>query len=232
MPVAPAAHAPRTIAVAADTSRKPALVLDPSERASEVIFGVLMAVSFTGTLSVATAGHGDARTMALAALGSNLAWGLTDGVMYLIDTGTSRNRVVALVRRVRTTPDPAQADALIADAVPDRLAAVAGPNVFEAIRVHLLKLPDLHGGLDADDYRGALGVALLVVVATIPIVVPFVMIDTVTTAMRVSNALALVTLFVSGWVMGRYACGNPWRAGLTMAALGSVLVAAIIALGG
>jgi hypothetical protein len=222
----------RDIAVAADTSRKREPVLDPSERASEVIFGVLMAVSFTGTLSVATAGHGDARTMALAALGSNLAWGLTDAVMYLIDTGTSRNRVVELVRRVRTAPDAAQADALIADAVPEKLAAIAGPNVYEAIRVHVLKLPELHGGLDADDFRGAVGVALLVVAATVPIVVPFALIDTVAVAVRVSNAIALVTLFVSGWVMGRYAYGKPWRAGLTMAALGSVLVAAIIALGG
>jgi hypothetical protein len=215
-----------------DRSKRRAPVLDPSERASETIFGVLMAVSFTGTLSVATAGHQDAQTMAVAALGSSLAWGLTDAVMYLIDTGTTRNRLVELVRQVRTTPDAAKADALIADAIPERLADAAGPKVFEAIRVHLLKLPELHAGLEGDDFRGAIGVGLLVVAATLPIVVPFFAFDSVTTALRVSDGIALVTLFLSGWIMGRYASGTPWLAGVTMVAIGSALVAAITALGG
>jgi len=215
-----------------DASKKRALVLDPSERASETIFGVLMAMSFTGSLSVATAGHQDARTMAIAALGSNLAWGLTDAVMYLIDTATTRNRLVELVRRVRTTPDAAEADALIADSIPEKLADAAGPKVFEVIRIHLLKLPELHAGLDGDDYRGAVGVGLLVVGATLPVVIPFMVMDSVQAALRVSNGLALVTLFLSGWIMGQYASGSPWRAGLAMVAVGSALVAAITALGG
>jgi hypothetical protein len=215
-----------------DPSRKRAPVLDPSDRASETIFGVLMAVSFTGTLSVATAGAQDVRTMAIAALGSSIAWGLTDAVMYLIDTATARNRLVELVRHVRTTPDASKADALIAAAIPERVADAAGPRVFEAIRVHLLKLPEPQAGLKGDDYRGAVGVALLVVSATLPIVIPFLVIDRVSVALRVSNGVALVTLFVSGWIMGRHASGSPWIAGLTMVAIGSALVAAIIALGG
>jgi len=220
------------VTATASASKKRALVLDPSERASETIFGVLMAVSFTGTLSVATAGHQDVMTMAAAALGSNLAWGLTDAVMYLIDTATTRSRLVELVQRIRTTPDTAKADALIADAIPDKLADMAGPRVLEAIRIHLLKLPELHAGLDGDDYKGAVGVGLIVVLATLPIVIPFLIINSVGTALRVSHVLALITLFVSGWVMGRYAYDNPWRAGLVMAAVGSALVAAIMALGG
>ena len=207
-------------------------VLDPTDRASETIFGVLMALSFTGTLSVTTAGHQDARTMALAALGSNLAWGLTDAVMYLIDTDVTRNRLVELVKHVRATPDPAKAEALIADAVPERLADAVGPRVFEAIRVHLLNLRDLRAGLDADDYRGAGETGLLVILATLPIVLPFFVMDNVLVALRVSNGVALATLFLSGWVMGRYASGTPWRAGLAMIAIGIALVLGIIALGG
>ena len=215
-----------------DTATKRSPVLDPSERASETIFGVIMAVSFTGTLSVATAGHQEVRTMAMAALGSSLAWGLTDAVMYLIDTATTRNRILALLRRVRATPDAAEADAPIADALPEKLAVTAGPQVVEALRVHFLTLPELHAGLGVDDHRGAVGVALLVVSATLPIVIPFMLTDDMSLAMRVSNGIALVTLFVSGWVMGRYAAGNPWWSGLTMVAVGAALVAAIMALGG
>jgi hypothetical protein len=59
-------------------------VLDPIERVSEIIFGLIMALSFTGSVSAATAGREEIRTMMFAALGCNLAWGLVDGVMYLV----------------------------------------------------------------------------------------------------------------------------------------------------
>ena len=55
---------------------KRARVLDPVDRASEVIFGLLMALTFTGSVSVATDGHEELRTMMAAALGCNLAWDL------------------------------------------------------------------------------------------------------------------------------------------------------------
>jgi VIT1/CCC1 family predicted Fe2+/Mn2+ transporter len=152
--------------------------------------------------------------------------------MYLIGTATTRNRLAALVTQVRTTPDASKAEAQIADAIPERLADAAGPKVVEAIRGHLLKMPQPRAGLGGDDYRGASSVALLVVSATLPSVIPFMVLDRVSVALRVSSGVALVTLFVSGWIMGRYASGSPWLAGLTIVAIGSALLAAIIALGG
>ncbi len=43
-------------------------VLDPIDRISEVLFGLIMVLTSTGTLSVATAGRADVKTMILAAL--------------------------------------------------------------------------------------------------------------------------------------------------------------------
>lgn len=73
---------------------------------------------------------------------------------------------------------------------------------------------------------------LLVVLATFPVVIPFAVLDSTPLAMRVSNLVALVTLFASGWALGRYAGSREWLGGVAMASLGVVLVAAIIALGG
>jgi VIT1/CCC1 family predicted Fe2+/Mn2+ transporter len=67
-------------------------VLDPIERVSEVVFGVLMAMTFIGALNVAEAGQGDARKALIAALGCNVAWGLTDGIMYIVAVLTERTR--------------------------------------------------------------------------------------------------------------------------------------------
>jgi len=48
-------------------------VLDPIDRVSEIIFGLIMALTFTGALSTATAGREEVRTMMMTALGCNLA---------------------------------------------------------------------------------------------------------------------------------------------------------------
>jgi Na+-driven multidrug efflux pump len=55
-------------------------VLDPTDRFSEVVFGVVMAMTCTGTVSVASAGEQDMRPLLYAAVGCNLAWGIVDAV--------------------------------------------------------------------------------------------------------------------------------------------------------
>jgi VIT1/CCC1 family predicted Fe2+/Mn2+ transporter len=75
-------------------------------------------------------------------------------------------------------------------------------------------------------------VFLLVVAATFPVVIPFMLFDQTAIALRVSNLVALVMLFVAGWILARYAGGSPWRGGAAMAVTGAVLMAAIMALGG
>jgi hypothetical protein len=65
-------------------ARQSIRVLAPAERTSEVLFGLIMVLTFTGSLSVTEAGRGDVRTMLIAALGCNLAWGIIDAVFYLM----------------------------------------------------------------------------------------------------------------------------------------------------
>jgi VIT1/CCC1 family predicted Fe2+/Mn2+ transporter len=50
--------------------------------------------------------------------------------------------------------------------------------------------------------------------------------------MRVSNAVAIVMLFLTGVAYGRAVGRTPWAVGVTVVALGGVLVAVTIALGG
>jgi len=51
-------------------------------------------------------------------------------------------------------------------------------------------------------------------------------------AKNTSRAIALAMLFLGGLALGRYAGYGSWRAGVTMTALGVLLVGAIMALGG
>ena len=59
-------------------------LLEPVDRISEVLFGLIMALTFTCALSVANAGEEEVREMLVGALGCNLAWGVVDAVMYLL----------------------------------------------------------------------------------------------------------------------------------------------------
>jgi VIT1/CCC1 family predicted Fe2+/Mn2+ transporter len=207
-------------------------VLDPIERASEAIFGVLMAMTFTGSLNAATAGHEEIGTMLFTAIGCNIAWGLTDAVMYLVAAVVEKSRRVTLLRSVRQTTDLQAAHRVIADELPDRLAGGAQEETLEAIRKALAALPEAKTTLTARDYKAALGVFALVVLATFPVVVPFVFMRNVYAAMRVSNGLAVATLYGYGHLLGKYSGGKPWHYGVAIAAVGMALVAVIMALGG
>ena len=215
-------------------NEKRAPVLDPVQRVSEIIFGLIMALTFTGSLSAATAAREEIRTMMFAALGCNLAWGLVDAVMYLVQTLTERTRNFTLMRRVRGAAVPREAHAIIADGMPGRLGSVINAEGLEEIRRRLAALPEppARGRLGRDDYVGAVGVFLLVVLTTFPVIVPFMLFTETALAMRVSNAVAVVTLFVAGYTLGRHSGGVPWRSGFVMVAIGVLLVAATMALGG
>jgi hypothetical protein len=200
---------------------------------SEVLFGLIMVLTFTGSLSVYEAGHEDVRTMLVGALGCNLAWGLIDAVFYLMGCLAEKGRDLATLRSVREATDPGHAQRLIADALP-LVGSVLEPAELEAMRLRLKQLPEppARAGLGRDDWRGALGVFLLVFLSTFPVTIPFIVMREAVPALRVSNAIAVVLLFVAGYAFGRITGRRPAWAGVAMVVFGSFLVGLTMALGG
>jgi VIT1/CCC1 family predicted Fe2+/Mn2+ transporter len=171
--------------------------------------------------------------MLATALGCNLAWGLTDAVMYLIGAATENRRRIALLRRLHETSDARAAHGQIAAELPGNLADGLPEAALEAMRQRLLAVPMPRAGLHGRDYTAALGVFAIVVAVTFPVALPFLLVrGDVPTAMRLSNGLALATLYAFGHLLGRHTGGRPWTYGLAVAAIGVVLVAIIMALGG
>jgi VIT1/CCC1 family predicted Fe2+/Mn2+ transporter len=208
--------------------------LDPVYRSSEVIFGLLMAMSFIGSISVATDGREEVRTLLIAALGCNLAWGLVDAVMHLVATKTQKRRNRLLLERLRGGGDTAHGRALVADELPGPMASSLGDDGLEMLRVRLASAPPAtaHLRLTGRDFGDAIVVFLLVVLSTFPLVIPFMLIEETARALLWSRLVAVGMLFLAGAMLARYSGGNPWLNGLTMAALGALLMAAIMALGG
>jgi hypothetical protein len=216
----------------AEAAREP--VLSPVDRVSELLFGLFMALTFVGAVSVTDGGQAQIRTMFVAALGCNLAWGLVDAVMYLVRTVTDRGRSLTLVRSVQAAPDAQSGRRLIERALSRDAAGLVSTTEIEAMRGRIVALTSLPARprLNLQDFLASLAIFLIVVASTFPVVLPFVFIQDVGMAKNVSRAIALAMLFFGGLALGRYAGYGSWKVGLMMAGLGTALVVAINALGG
>ena len=220
--------------VAGPAYRSSRRVLEPPERISEVLFGLIMVLTITGSFSVAAAGHEDVRTMLIGAFGCNLAWGLIDAVMYLMNCLSTQAENVRAVLAVRRATDPQEAHRVIAGALPPLVASVFQPQELERVRLFLNGLPEPSAppGLRARDCWGAVGVYLLVVLSTCPVVLPFLFVHEPMLALRISNAIAIGMLFLTGYAFGSVTGYHRWAMGTAMVGVGCVLVGLTIALGG
>ena len=209
-------------------------ILDPMERISETLFGLIMALTFICSLGVATGANINIQTMLVGALGCDLAWGIVDGGLYLLARINEQGRNILTLRAARQASDPAQAQRAIADAMPPALASVLPSEQLELMRQKLQQLPEppARPKLTGRDWSGALGLCLLSFLATFPVVIPFIFLSDAKFALRVSYAVAIIMLFFCGWAFGVQSGIRPWAAGLSMVAVGCTLVGIAVALGG
>jgi len=229
---APGAGGPEALALrlAAAHDRS---VLDPVERFSEIAFGLVMVLTFTGALSVVESGREEVREMLVAALGCNVAWGVVDGVMYVVTTLVARARLRNVIGGIRAA-SPEGARAIVLAALPEGIALVTDASEADRIAARVRALPEPpHAPLVGwADLRAALVACFLVVIATFPPTLPFLLMHEVHLALRVSNAAAVVSLFLAGYSLGRATGVRPWALGAAMVLVGGALVALTIALGG
>lgn len=208
-------------------------VLDPVDRASEILFGLIMVMTFTSSLSAAQAGRADVKAMLIGALGCNLAWGIIDAVMFFMSSMAERRLSERTFQAVRAADSAIAARRIIAGALPALVVPALSAGDLDRIRLHLisLSLEEVRARPRAQDFVGALAVFLLIFLLTFPVVAPFLFITNAVIALRVSNVIAIALLFSTGYTLGRHS-GHPWRTGLLMVAVGLTLVAIASVLGG
>jgi len=209
-------------------------VLDPMERISETLFGLIMALTFICSLGIASGTGINVQTMLIGALGCNLAWGIVDGGLYLLARINDRGDKALTLRAIRQAPDPETAQRVIADALPPQLAAILPLDQLEILRKGLQQLPEplLGPKLTRRDWTGALALCLLSFFSTFPLVIPFIFLHDARLALHVAYAVAIVMLFCCGYAFGLRSGLRPWMAGLSMVAVGGALVGVAVALGG
>lgn len=208
-------------------------ILNPVDRSSEILFGLIMVMTFTNSLSATEAERADVRVMLIGALGCNLAWGIIDAVMFLMNSMAERKLNERTVHLARAADNPGTGRGIVAEALPSIVLPALSADDLDRIRLYLVGLPEdkVRARVNAMDLAGALGVFLLVFLCTFPVVAPFIIITDAMLAVSVSNTIACGLLFLTGYSLGRH-YGHPFRVGFSMVAAGLVLVAIASALGG
>lgn len=212
--------------------------LDPASSLGEVLFGLIMTLTFTlgAGIIIEDQGREGARELLIAVIGCNIAWGIIDGALYLAGQLFDRGRLRRLAQAVRDTADQRVAVALIAGELDALLENVTNLPEREALYVRIAS--NLRSGpvrpntIRKADVLGAVTSFWLVVLSSIPAAIPFVFIDDARFALRVSNAILLVALFITGYYWARHTLGKPWLVGLSFLIGGMALVTVAIALGG
>jgi len=211
--------------------------LSGGERLSELMFGLIMTLTFTLTAGFAVGDGPDAvHELLLATIGCNIAWGIIDGGLMIVGNAFDRGRLARLGQTMRKSGNADQWAGIVAAELGRTLDPLIAPErravVYREIADHLRSKTPERNGIRGSDWRGALVIFVMVFTATLPAALPFLFIDEPWLALRVSNGVLLALLFVIGFRWARYTTINPWLAGVVMLLLGSSLVATAIALGG
>lgn len=222
------------VRVSEEASKPVKRLLDPIERISEILFGLVMVLTITCSFSVGGGGRTEVHQMLIGALGCNVAWGAIDAVLYWLACFHAHGQKIIALRAARDPESPERAYSVIAEALPPLVASVTTLAEFEVIRQKLQNLPEPPNRprLTKEEWLGGLGVFLLVVVATLPVVLPFVFIHDPGHALRISNVIAVLLLFLTGYVYGYHSGHRPVRSGLIMTVIGGAMIGTTIALGG
>jgi hypothetical protein len=206
-------------------------VLDSIDRVSEVLFGLIMVLTFTGSLSVAEAGREDVRTMLIGALGCNLAWGVIDAMFYLMGRLADNGRLLATYLAVRKAADPQKAQRLIADALPPVVASILSRQTGnDAPAADALPEPPALARLSTDDWLGHRRV-FIVFVSMFPVATPFIFMQSVGPALRV-QCHRHRDVVSDGLRLRTHDRASPVACGYGMVVLGSMLTGLTMALGG
>jgi len=212
--------------------------LDPGTRMGEILFGLIMTLTFTlgAGIVIQEEGREGARAMLIAILGCNLAWGIIDGVFYVLGQVFERGRLRRIGSRLRGAASDGEAHRLVADEFDEQLEPFTDESVRERLYRSIVErvraIPPAPNPVRREDLMGGLVAGWLVFACSFPAVLPFLILDEPRLALRISNAILLGLLFFVGWRMARHTLAKPWLAGATFLVFGLVLVLIAIALGG
>lgn len=211
--------------------------LSPGDSLSEILFGLIMTLTFTLGAGILVRENPDAaRELLIATVGCNVAWGIIDGLMYLAGQRFERGRRARLGDTIRGEASEEKAVRLLAEEFDEVLAPVTEASDRETLYLKIARSiregAPLSVRFTRDDVYGGIASFWLVFFSSIPAALPFVFLEEAWVALRISNAILIGLLFVVGYRWARHTNLPPKRVGFSLMLGGLALVVIAIGLGG
>jgi len=220
-------------------------LLDPIDRLSETIFSILILLTFTLAFRIIKLGADPAQQipdtyvneLLRGAAGATLAWGIIDGIMYALMALFERGERHRLLHQLQTATTQEEGVQIVADELDYILEPITGAEqrrqLYDDVLEHLRNGRPQRVRLTSQDIAGGFGSVLVAVIAVIPSFVPFLLFyNAPSLAIRASNVVSFVVLFISGYQWGKHTGANPWATGLLLAGIAAIMVLIAIPLGG
>lgn len=213
---------------------KESAVLAPVDRISEVLFGLIMVLTFTGAISAGTDSREEVSELLWAALGCNVAWGLVDAIMYWMNLVVERGHAIRVIRSINSTAGKAANRESLKKEMPPAFANLIRVSELDYLVDRFKEIPEPKPRLllTWEDLKAGFQIFLLVFLCTLPIALPFGFIEEMGVAIRVSNGIAIVMLFLGGYFLAQFAGFRKVLSALVYTGIGVLLVAITMALGG
>lgn len=206
-------------------------ILSPSDRHSEILFGLIMVLAITGTVWIGT--H-STKAIISAGIGACVAWGIVDGIIYVYSSLLERGRIALAAQEASTCTGEGCDLRAIKEELEGTIVDTLGERERHEVAQHILvrlKPVENHTRATKDDILGGIAAGMLVLVSGVPPLLPFVFLDGIQ-AMRLSSVIGLVMLYAIGYRWGSYVGRSRFWTGVIMMSVGIAITGVVIALGG
>ena len=206
--------------------------LDPSDSLAEVLFGLIIII---GADLITT--ELDTHQLIVAAVGCNVAWGVIDAVLFLLNMLFYRSQRARFYRRLRNAANDAEALSALREefGLEDEPLAIQPDDrarLYQSMLVLTSHAKPAPVELKGRDFVAAFAVFVLVSTTAIPGVVPFLVFNDTNLALRISNAVLISLLFLVGYWWAHYTDARPLKVAMIVLLMGVAMVLVAVALGG
>jgi len=206
-------------------------ILSPSDRHSEMLFGLIMVLTITGTVWLGT---NSTKAIISAGIGACIAWGIVDGIIYVYSSLLERGRIALAAQEASSCSGEGCDLSAIKEELEGTIVDTLGEREKHEVAQHILmrlKPVENHTHATKDDILGGIAAGMLVFVSGVPPLLPFVFLDGIQ-AMRLSSVIGLVMLYAIGYRWGSYVGRSRFWTGVIMMSVGIAITGVVIVLGG
>ena len=206
-------------------------ILSPSDRHSEMLFGLIMVLAITGTVWLGT--H-STKAIISAGIGACVAWGIVDGIIYVYSSLLERGRIALAAQEASTCTGEGCDLRAIKEELEGTIVDTLGERERHEVAQHILmrlKPVENRTSVNKDDLLGGIAAGMLVFVSGVPPLIPFIFLDGIW-ALRLSSIIGFVMLYAIGYRWGGYVGRSRFWTGVTMMSVGIAITGVVIALGG